>query len=135
LNAPKIFEKNIEKQTRDIWILLILYWSGLRVSELINLRIEDINKLKEWNQISIIWKWLKLRSVFISEKAKKQLDKYQKYIKHDKWYLFTSLSNNSKNRRLSRVSIEKIVKNYSQLIWIKKELLHIHLDIVLQLLF
>lgn len=121
LNAPNIFEKNEQKKNRDKLILLILYWSGLRVSELINLKIEDLEKLNNWNQISIVWKWLKLRSIFISERAIKQLNEYKKFLKNNKWYLFKSLSNNSKNWKLTRVTIEKIVREYSKLVWIEKK--------------
>jgi site-specific recombinase XerD len=43
LEAPgKKSSKNIEKQTRDIAILHMLYGTGLRVTELINLKKSDI---------------------------------------------------------------------------------------------
>ncbi len=120
LKAPLQIEKKSLKTLRDEAILLILYWSGLRVSELIWLKKENIKF--DSKQFWIIWKWSKLRSVFFTENAKIKLLEYLDK-KKDNWeYLFSSLSNNrSIDKQLTRVAIENLVKKYAKLCWIEKK--------------
>lgn len=119
LGAPNNFEKKELKRLRDEAILNILYWSWLRVSELINLKKEDIKM--ESNQFSIVGKWEKLRSVFMTKNAKEKLEKYLEKRNDNQPYIFINLSNNKYWSQLSRVTIENLVKNYTQLSWIEKK--------------
>lgn len=119
LLMPEEYEKKHLKRIRDKAILLILFGSGLRVSELINLKYSNI-KL-ESNQFWVIWKWSKLRAVFMIDKAKKALEEYLDQKVSNSEYIFNSLSNNNVNKPLNRVSIEKIVKRYARLAWIQKK--------------
>ena len=116
LEAPWKVEKNPLKILRDKAILATLYGTGLRVTELITLKTKDI-KLSE-NQFSVIGKWSKLRSVFLTQEAREKLKKYILSRSDDSEYLFISLSWNSYGQPLSRNSVESLVKKYAELVWI-----------------
>ena len=93
---------------RNIAILEILYGSGLRVSELCNLRIDGIKEA-----LLIKWKGRKYRNVYLFEKHLNMLWDYislciSKGIKSE--YVFISLSKNSVWKKLSRNSVERVVK-------------------------
>ena len=119
LDAPAKYESNSFKVLRDRAILATLYGTWLRVTELISLKISEI-KLGE-NQFSVIWKWSKLRSVFLTQEAKDKINEYILSRDDDSDFLFISLSWNSYGQPLSRNSIESIVKRYANLVWIKEK--------------
>ena len=116
LDAPSKYERKLLKVLRDKAILSTLYWTGLRVTELITLKISDI-KINE-NQFSVIGKGSKLRSVFLTQDAKEKLKKYILSREDNSEYLFISLSANSYGEPLSRNSVEWLVKKYAELAWI-----------------
>lgn len=119
LQAPLDFEKDDLKRKRDYAILQILYSTGLRVTELINLTRDQIDS--ETKQFSVMWKGSKIRAIFLTEKAKAALVQYLLTRSDDSEYLFVSLSANSRGQKLSRNSVEEIVKKYKNLAWIKKK--------------
>lgn len=119
LDAPWIFEKKPLKILRDKAILATLYGTGLRVTELIWLKISEI-KINE-NQFSVIGKGSKLRSVFLTQDAKEKLKKYILSRADDSEYLFISLSPNSYGQPLSRNSVESLVKKYAESVWITEK--------------
>ncbi len=119
LSMPEKFEKNELKKYRDLTILHILYWSWLRVSELISLKKSQISFSN--NQITIVWKWRKERAVFISKKAMEYLKKYLGLRDDNSEYVIISLSRNSFWKSISRVSIENLVRDYASLAWIEKK--------------
>lgn len=119
LAAPWIFEKNPLKILRDKAILATLYGTWLRVTELITLKTKDI-RLGE-SQFSVIWKGSKLRSVFLTQDAKEKLKKYIFSRADDSEYLFISLSWNSYGQPLSRNTVESLVKEYAEWVWIKEK--------------
>jgi len=106
---------------RDRAILELLFSTGLRVSELASLNIEDINF--ERGEIAILGKGKKLRVVFISQNALYWLDQYIKnrgFLSKDQEAeepLFLS----NKESRLTVRSIERIVKKYSAVAGISKQ--------------
>ena len=119
LQAPLQYENNEIKRARDYAILNVLYSTWLRVSELISLKK---TQLDTWsNQFSVMWKWSKIRAIFMTEKAKAALVDYLKARTDGSEYLFISLSANSRGQQLSRNSVEEIVKKYKNLAWIKKK--------------
>jgi site-specific recombinase XerD len=73
---------------RDKAILEMLFSTGLRVSELSNLKIENVNLKKE--EFSISGKGRKTRVVFISEQARYWLGEYLKARRDLNPYLFIS---------------------------------------------
>ncbi len=119
LNAPFKFEKNELKKYRDLTILHILYWSGLRVSELINLKLENIKF--DTKQFWVIWKGQKLRAVFMTNKALEYLEKYLNLRKDNNPYVIISLSPNKTNKPISRMAIRNIINHYAKLVWINKK--------------
>lgn len=119
LVMPEKFNKNNFKKNRDAVILHILYWSWLRVSELINLKKNEISFNN--NQLNIVWKWKKERAVFITQKALEYIKNYLSLRNDKSDYLIISLSPNSYWRKISRVWIEKIVRDYASLAMIDKK--------------
>ncbi len=119
LEAPKKIEKNEIIKLRNEAILHILYWSWLRVSELINLKIENIKMNKK--QFYVIWKWKKIRSVFMTSLAQQKLKEYIQKANITSWFIFRSFSSNSFWKKLTRVTIENMVKNYAKYVWIDKK--------------
>lgn len=92
-------------------IIELLYSTGIRVSELVNIKIKDI-KIKE-NQINILGKGNKERIVLFGEKAKEIIKIYLNAYKDE----FTgNISNqylliNKKGKQLTTNKIELIVKD------------------------
>ncbi len=116
--AKTVESKDIIKY-RNIAILYTLYGSGLRVSEMINLKREQIKT--DNNQFSIVWKGAKQRAVFMTDKAKESIEKYLSFRTDSSLFLFISVSNNSLWKQLTRVSVEDMVRNYAKLADINKK--------------
>src|SRR3990167_2815781 len=85
IELPEIIKK------RDKAILELFFSTGLRVSELCKLKIENINLKKD--EFTVRGKGSKLRVVFLSEEAKRAIEEYLKsrhdlnpflFISHDK---------------------------------------------------
>ncbi len=121
----KILDKPNTKNNlglRDKAILEVLYSSGLRVSEAINLKISDL--FLEDEVIRVIGKGSKQRIIPIGSSARKWIKEYlikvrpllQKRMKSENLVFL-----NSKGSRLSRMAIWKIVKKYCNEAGIDKE--------------
>lgn len=96
---------------RNKLIIELLYSTGIRVSELVNIKIKDI-RIKE-NQINIVGKGNKERIVLFGEKAKEMikiyLNAYKEYFKGN--ILNDYLLINKKGKQLTTNKIELIVKD------------------------
>lgn len=106
-----IKSKPIEFVIRDLCILEILYGSGLRLSEVSNLNIKDINFAKR--VVTVLGKGNKQRQVPLSLKSKNILEKY---IHNQRKLLLkrkseTALFLNKFGGRLSNRSIQNLVKS------------------------
>ena len=91
---------------RDYAMALMLVYTGLRVSELINLRVEDIQE-----NIQVIGKWGSRRWVSLDPEYVKVVRLYlflRKNIKSD--FVFVSHSPNSYWNKISRNSVENIIR-------------------------
>lgn len=108
LNSP---DGNDLKSLRDKAILETLFSTGLRLSELCSLN-RDINIKK--GEIQIKGKGGRVRVVFLSEYAKKALEKYLKERQDKEPALFISISKNQPYKRLSPRAVEKIIKYYAK---------------------
>jgi len=98
-------------ELRNNLILEIFYSTGVRISELVKIKIKDINLLD--NSISILGKGNKKRIVIIGNYAKKKLEDYLNYDNvKDSEYLFQKMRR-SKNGYLSERSVFNIVKKYT----------------------
>ncbi len=121
LNAPGERERNLVKRARDSAILYILYGSGLRVSEVCNLKVSDIQI--DSNQFQVVGKGRKLRSVFMTQKARQYLDERLKVRSQQSEYVFSNISNNNptQDKPMSRNGIEDLVRHYAKLTGIDKK--------------
>ena len=118
---------DLDTQTglRDRAIFELLFSSGLRVSELCNLNIEDINL--DRREFVVRGKGSKDRPIYIDESAANRVKDYLA-TRHDS--LPALFLNNSKNpgapstdgnyRRLTPRSIERIIEKYTRLAGITK---------------
>lgn len=119
LDAPNNFCLKELKKIRDLTILQLLYSTWLRVSELCNLKN---SQFENWNiQIRVVGKWKKARSVFLTKKAKQQLNLWNSNRKDRSEFLFVSLSKNYFWKQMSRNAVEQMVRDYARLCWINKK--------------
>lgn len=107
-------DANITK-LRDKLILTLLYSSGLRVSELVNLIVKDIDF--EERTILIRGKGDKDRVVLFDKDTKEMIRKYLDLRTIDSKYLFTNKSGNNLTTRY----IQIMIKKYGEKAGIKKK--------------
>lgn len=106
----KHVEMNTKKNLRDDALIELLYSTGLRVSEVANLKLKDINLEK--SEIKILGKGNKERIVIFNNKSK---EKIIRYLKNDKRYISIkteALFQNKFKEALSTRSIQRILKKY-----------------------
>lgn len=97
---------NNSKDLKKLTMLCVLYETGARVSEFINLKIDDLN-LSDNASITLYGKGNKVRIVPISQELVKLIKKYIKevYIDYGENYLFYS----THRKKYYRNSINKII--------------------------
>ena len=100
---------------RDRAILELLFSTGLRVSELANLKIEQVNLKRE--EFTVRGKGGKLRIVYISSTAKDALQAYLAKRRDASPYLFVCHDRAQKGRAqhagLTPRSIQRLVEHYA----------------------
>ena len=113
---------NTEKITgiRDRLIIELLYSSGIRASELIDLNEYMVNI--EEREIRVIGKGNKERITFFSENTKKWLEKYieekkRRYSNYTKDTIFT----NSRGEKLTTRSLRRLIADYAKKAGLQKE--------------
>lgn len=98
---------------RDLAIISLLYDSGARVSELVDLRVKDL-RLDEFPTITLYGKGRKIRYVPIMRKTSEIL---KKYILENNFDNAESLSNplfiNRQKQKLTRAGVTYILKKYT----------------------
>ncbi len=126
LRAPeKNPNKNNEITLRDKAIIQTLFSTGLRVSELTALDIDDINL--ERGEFMVRGKGDKERIVFLSDAAKDAISDYLKIRSRDEKPLFTHVGGlkdseeNGEYMRLTPRSVQRIIKKYTKLAGIIKD--------------
>lgn len=113
-----------EQGLRDRAIVELLFSSGLRVSELVNLNRDHINTTRR--EFMVRGKGQKDRPVFVSEAAAERVKEYLMARLDNLPPLFLSYSRNhaasthGDYRRLTARSIERLVANYAKLAGITK---------------
>ncbi len=105
---------------RDRLIIELLYSSGIRASELIDLNEYMINI--EERELRVIGKGNKERITFFSENSKKWLEKYieekkEKYSNYTKDVVFA----NSKGEKLTTRSLRRLIADYAKKAGLQKE--------------
>ena len=92
---------------RNRLLVELFYATGCRVSEMINIKVSDINKSN--NSIRIMGKGKKMRIVYFGEYARDYLDRYLPLIDTD--YLFTQESRDKLSIHDVEYIISDLVKN------------------------
>lgn len=108
----EVFNVNNSKELRDYAIVTLLYDSGARVQELINLKTKDINF--ENSTVKLFGKGNKIRIIPISSQVIEILEKYFKLFdiqKNSENIVFF----NKRRVKLTREGIKYILKKYSKL--------------------
>jgi site-specific recombinase XerD len=103
---------------RDRTILEVLFSTGLRVSELVNLNVDDINLNS--NEFTVLGKGRKLRTVYLSESARNWIKRYLATRTDNFKPLFIRYSGKKMDEqdfegeslRLSVRSVQRLVKKY-----------------------
>ena len=98
---------------RDRLIMELLYATGVRVSELVNIKLEDINLNRR--SINVFGKGRKERIVFFNKVCSDLLERFikeSKDIRHDN-YLIINHNGNGITARGIRVIMDKVIKNTS----------------------
>lgn len=115
LSAP---DTKTKRGLRDKTILELLFSTGMRVSELVSLDVDDVN-LKT-REMSVMGKGGKMRVVFISDDAAESLANYLGTKDDDYKPLFIRYAggkpsmSDGEDLRLSVRSIQKIVRKYAR---------------------
>ena len=117
IEFPSQFEKNKIIGLRNRAVLETLFSTGMRISELINLKKEQIDKT---GRIFIIGKGKKERFVYLTGRAQKHIKKYLEIRgETESSYLFIPYRGknvNQKNKKLSPNYLEEKVKKYRELL-------------------
>ena len=122
LKAPLQIGSQEIIQTRDKAILELLFSTGLRVSELAKLKIENINLRKD--EFTIRGKGGKIRLVFISKNAKNWIKKYLELRRDMNPSLFISHQKIKKvieKKNLTPRTIQRIVQKYAKVAGLTKQ--------------
>lgn len=108
----EIIKKSLERTDfigrRNTLLLELLYSSGIRISEAINIKIKDINISDK--SIRILGKGSKMRIVYFGEYAKEYLEEYLKVRNSSLEYLFLNKNNTILTRRGAEYIISNLVK-------------------------
>lgn len=125
LEAPMKTEQPNLVQIRDKAILELLFSTGLRVSELANLKKDQVNLEKD--EFTVRGKGSKLRVVFVSHTARHWIGEYLKKRNDDESWLFLrhdrAIKRSAENfKPLTPRSIQRIVQYYAKAAGITKRI-------------
>ncbi len=114
-------QKTIEGK-RDYAILELLFSTGLRISELCALSIDDVDLTRD--EFSVRGKGDKVRVVFLSDSARHAVQDYLKERKDMDDALFVRYghkANDGKDLRLSARSVQRLLKKYAAMAGITRK--------------
>tara|TARA_Y100000031_G_C8224681_1_gene387699 strand:- start:214 stop:1173 length:960 start_codon:yes stop_codon:yes gene_type:complete len=118
VEAPSKIEKNQKVAFRNRAILEILFSTGMRISELTNLKKSQIDKT---GRIFIMGKGKKERFVYLTPRAQEHLANYLKIRHDDLPYLFIPYRGKNiqnKERKISTNYLQEKIKKYRELLGI-----------------
>lgn len=118
IEAPMKFEKNKTIQLRNRAMLETLFASGMRISELISIKK---NQLDKTGKIFIKGKGKKQRFIYLTDRAQKHIYAYLKTRGDDFPYLFIpkrGLNAGDKNKHISPNYLQMKIKKYRELLGI-----------------
>ena len=116
IESPMQFEKDKIIALRNRAVLETLFASGMRISELINLKISQIDKS---GRIFITGKGRKQRFIYLTERAKKHIDNYLVKRADDSPYLFIANRGSNAgnlNKHISANYLQMKIKKYRELL-------------------
>lgn len=117
IESPTKFEKNKRVALRNRAMLELLFSTGMRISELINLKSQNIDKK---GRVFIRGKGKKERFVYLTPRAQRHLKNYLEVRGESKSpYLFIPYRGrnaNEKNKHLSTNYLQEKVKKYRELL-------------------
>lgn len=111
MSAP---DKKTLEGKRDKAILELLFSTGLRISELCGLSIDDVDLTRD--EFSVRGKGDKVRVVFVSDGARITLKNYLKHRKDLDGAMFVRYgrkANDGKDLRLSPRAVQRLIKKYA----------------------
>lgn len=118
IESPSLFEKNQIIAKRNRAILEVLFSTGMRISELINLKLNQINKE---GQIYILGKGKKERFVYLTPRALRYLKEYLKTRNDESSYVFIPYQGKNKLKKDKKISpnyIQFKLKKYREMLGI-----------------
>ncbi|MDD5606528.1 MAG: tyrosine-type recombinase/integrase [Candidatus Pacebacteria bacterium] len=117
VESPSVFEKNKIIALRNRAIMETLFSTGLRISELVNLKKQQIDKS---GRIFVKGKGKKERFVYLTERAQKHIKNYLEVRGlSDSPFLFVPYRGknyNQKDKKISTNYLEEKVKKYRELL-------------------
>lgn len=118
IESPSQFEKNQIIAKRNRAILEVFFSTGMRISELVNLKTNQINKE---GQIYILGKGKKERFVYLTPRASRYLKEYLKTRNDESPYAFIPYSGRNKalkDKKISPNYIQYKLKQYREMLGI-----------------
>ncbi len=118
IESPMKFEKDKLTALRNRAMLETLFASGMRISELLNLKRAQLDKS---GRIFIQGKGKKQRLIYLTERAKRHIDNYLKERTDEFPYLFIPESGRNvkeKNKHISPNYLQMKIKKYRELLGI-----------------
>lgn len=118
IESPMKFEKDKFVAARNRAMLETLFASGMRISELLGLRL---NQLDKSGRIFIQGKGRKQRFIYLTDRARQHIDAYLKLRVDDHPYLFIPKRGQNageKNKRVSPNYLQMKIKKYRELLGI-----------------
>lgn len=117
IEAPDEIEKNKKVSLRNRAILEVLFATGLRISELVDLRND---KIDNQGRIFVLGKGKKERFAYLTPRAIKHLNLYLKIRPSDSLFVFVPFQgknvHNKKNKKISKRYIQERIKKYKELL-------------------
>lgn len=116
IEFPDKFEKDKKVGLRNRAILEVLFSTGMRISELTNLKRSQIDRT---GRIFILGKGKKERFVYLTTRAQKHLDEYLSLRQDDLPYLFIPYRGKNvqdKNKKISTNYLQEKIKKYRELL-------------------
>lgn len=108
-----LIDKTLERRDtiglRNALLIELLYSSGIRISEAINIKLKDINR--DDKSIRILGKGNKMRIVYFGDYAKEYLDSYLTLRSSNSDYLFLNKNNMPLTRRGAEYIVSSLVKS------------------------
>lgn len=118
IESPTQIEKNKIIGLRNRAMLELLFSTGMRISELLNFKSDQIDKS---GRIFIRGKGKKERFVYLTHRAQKHLGEYLKERMDDSSFVFIPFSGSNmdeKNRRITPSYLQRKIKEYRELLGI-----------------